>query len=690
MAFQLSPGINVSEVDLTTVVPAVSTTEGAIAGVFQWGPVDKFLLVDSESTLAQRYGKPNNDNFETWFTAADFLSYGNKLYVSRAISNTTLSAIANTNTANVAAHVIKNEDDYITKQSSFSSNVQFIAKYPGAIGNSLKVSVCGSETQFNSTINLANTSGNTLFGSANTRLTLAVGSDTALVTLANTATLAGNSPEAYANTVASQFSVGDIVEVGNTSIGKQYLKIINIGSIQVVNTAGTNTGVGTFTLAFDQVYKLSTDYASNTVSRLWEYSSVVDGAPGQSRYVDQYTNTSTKDEVHVVVVDEDGLISGTPNTVLEVFKNVSRATDAKTSDGASNFYKTVLNNQSAFVWAASDITGMVTAAAASLSTVAGTVKVYSASFGSGADGVTESTLGFGDLAKAYDLFKSSETVDISMVLTGKSRGGTHGEQLGNYLIDNIAEERKDCLVFISPQSNDVVNVVNGSATQNVVEFRNALRSSSYGVMDSGYKYMYDKYNDVYRYVPLNGSIAGTCVRTDQTNDPWWSPAGAQRGGIKNVVKLAFNPTKADRDILYKNGVNPVVTFPGQGTILYGDKTLLNRPSAFDRINVRRLFIVLEKAIAKAAQSTLFEFNDTFTRNQFKNLVEPFLREVKGRRGIYDFKVICDETNNTPEVIDSNQFVGDIYIKPARSINFIQLNFIAVRTGVEFNEIIGNT
>lgn len=690
MAFQLSPGINVSEVDLTTVVPAVSTTEGAIAGVFQWGPVDKFLLVDSESTLAQRYGKPNNDNFETWFTAADFLSYGNKLYVSRAISNTTLSAIANTNTANVAAHVIKNEDDYITKQSSFSSNVQFIAKYPGAIGNSLKVSVCGSETQFNSTINLANTSGNTLFGSANTRLTLAVGSDTALVTLANTATLAGNSPEAYANTVASQFSVGDIVEVGNTSIGKQYLKIINIGSIQVVNTAGTNTGVGTFTLAFDQVYKLSTDYASNTVSRLWEYSSVVDGAPGQSRYVDQYTNTSTKDEVHVVVVDEDGLISGTPNTVLEVFKNVSRATDAKTSDGASNFYKTVLNNQSAFVWAASDITGMATAAAASLSTVAGTVKVYSASFGSGADGVTESTLGFGDLAKAYDLFKSSETVDISMVLTGKSRGGTHGEQLGNYLIDNIAEERKDCLVFISPQSNDVVNVVNGSATQNVVEFRNALRSSSYGVMDSGYKYMYDKYNDVYRYVPLNGSIAGTCVRTDQTNDPWWSPAGAQRGGIKNVVKLAFNPTKADRDILYKNGVNPVVTFPGQGTILYGDKTLLNRPSAFDRINVRRLFIVLEKAIAKAAQSTLFEFNDTFTRNQFKNLVEPFLREVKGRRGIYDFKVICDETNNTPEVIDSNQFVGDIYIKPARSINFIQLNFIAVRTGVEFNEIIGNT
>ncbi len=243
-------------------------------------------------------------------------------------------------------------------------------------------------------------------------------------------------------------------------------------------------------------------------------------------------------------------------------------------------------------------------------------------------------------------------------------------------------------MFASPERGDVVGVQAGTQADNIVEFRNALRSTSYGVLDSGYKYTYDRYNDVYRFVPLNGDTAGLCVRTDNIRDPWFSPAGFNRGQIKNIVKLAYNPDKADRDTLYKAGVNPVVTFPGQGTLLFGDKTLLAKPSAFDRINVRRLFIVLEKAIATAAKFTLFEFNDDFTRAQFRNLVEPYLREIQGRRGIYDFKVVCDTTNNTPEVIDSNQFIGDIYIKPARSINFIQLNFVAVRTGVEFSEVVG--
>ena len=287
---------------------------------------------------------------------------------------------------------------------------------------------------------------------------------------------------------------------------------------------------------------------------------------------------------------------------------------------------------------------------------------------------------------AYDQFGSKEDVDISLVLGGKAYGGT-GEQVANYIIDNIAEARKDCVAFISPPSSATVNVP-GFETANVNAFRNLLRSTSYAVMDSGSKYQYDKFNDAYRYVPLNGDIAGLCVRTDNTRDPWYSPAGFARGNIKNIVKLSYNPNQANRDQLYKNGVNPVVNFPGQGVVLYGDKTMLAQPSAFDRINVRRLFIVLEKAISTAAKFALFEFNDDFTRAAFRNLVEPYLRDVQGRRGIYDFRVVCDNTNNTPQVIDANQFVGDIYIKPARSINFIQLNFVAVRTGVEFNEIVG--
>jgi phage tail sheath protein FI len=297
--------------------------------------------------------------------------------------------------------------------------------------------------------------------------------------------------------------------------------------------------------------------------------------------------------------------------------------------------------------------------------------------------------------EAYDEFRSSEDVDISLIMQGKPRGGTTvsgGEtienfQLANYIIDNICEIRKDCVVLISPDRSKVLNNY-GNEAESLVNFRNVLRSSSYGIMDSGYKYMYDRYNDLYRYIPLNGDVAGLCVRTDQTRDPWFSPAGFNRGQIKNIIKLPFNPRKAERDLMYPNGVNPVVSFPGQSTILFGDRTLLNKPSAFDRINVRRLFIVLEKAISVIAKFSLFEFNDAFTRSQFKNLIVPYLRTVQGRRGITDFLVVCDETNNTPDIIDRNEFVGDIYIKPARAINFIQLNFVAVGTGVQFSEVVG--
>jgi len=693
MPFQVSPGVNVSEIDLTTVVPAVSTTEGALAGVFRWGPVDKLVLVSSEDNLVKRFGKPTNHNPETFFTAASFLSYGNKLYVSRAANTTdttgangVLTAMANSGAiSSNLVHIVLNEDDYLTKLSSFESDVHYVARFPGELGNSLKISVCDSANQYQSNINLRSDANANV---SDTKIAFTVGSNSATVTVANSVTDGdGSITGAIATTLKGLITIGDIVEVGNSSIGKQYLKVTAKGDNVTVNNAGANTGATSFTLSLEETYNLSTNYESNTVVRYWEYFNTVDTAPGRSAYVAANGNTAANDELHIVVVDEDGKFAGVPGTVLEVYQAVSRASDAKTEDGATNYYKNVVNDNSAYVWWSADRSTALSNTA--LNVVSSTSSTpLSLSFVNGSDGDDESEVALSLLASAYDKFASAEEVDVSLILTGKSKGGANGEQLANYLIDNIAENRRDCVVFVSPDRADVVTNAGRDEANDIVQFRNGLRSTSYAVLDSGYKYMYDKYNDVYRYIPLNGDTAGLCVRTDTTRDPWWSPAGFNRGQVKNLVKLAYNPDKADRDILYKSGINPVVTFPGQGTVLFGDKTLLAKPSAFDRINVRRLFIVLEKAIATAAKFTLFEFNDEFTRAQFKNLVEPFLRDVQGRRGIYDFKVVCDETNNTGEVIDRNEFIGDIYIKPARSINFIQLNFVAVRTGVEFSEVVG--
>lgn len=689
--FQISPGVNVSEIDLTTITPQVATTVGAIAGVFRWGPVGVRTLITSENQLVARFGRPTAINPETFFTAASFLGYSNALYVSRAANTSVvLSAVANsTSFAANAAHTIKNEDDYNAKVGSFDSAVEYIAKYPGAIGNSLKISVCDSANAYSEAFDLqsGNTAGlaNDFFD--NTKLTITVGANSGVIQVINTTAQAVTNTQAntYADSLAALFTVGDIIEVGNSSIGKQALKITS----KTVTSANSDAGtmVANVNLTFDQPLKLSTSIDANTVTRYWEYYNQFDRAPTTSLYQSQTStgNTSAVDELHVVVVDEDGDFTGAPGAVLEVFKALSRATDAKNSDGSTNYYKTVINDQSQYVWWASDRGNAASALASALTSSTNDIPL-TISFQGGVDN-DETSIPFADTARAYDLFKSAEDVDISLLLTGRATGGTYGEQQANYLIDNIAEVRKDCIVFVSPARADVVNNV-GSEAESIVEFRNAVRSSSFAVMDSGYKYMYDKYNDVYRFIPLNGDVAGTCVVTDNSRDPWYSPAGTSRGLIRNAIRLAFNPNKAERDLLYKNGTNPVIATPGQGISLFGDKTLLNRPSAFDRINVRRLFIVLEKAIARAANSLMFEFNDEFTRTQFRNLVEPFLRDVQGRRGITDFKVVCDETNNTSAVVDSNRFVGDIYIKPARSINFIQLNFVAVRSGIEFSEIVG--
>lgn len=766
MAYQISPGVNVTEIDLTTSVPGVATATGAVAGIFNWGPVGERTLIRDENALVSTFGKPTTSNYETFFTAANFLGYGSSLYVVRAAntttstSNGTLNAIANTGSVTPLTEVVRNRNDYLNKDGTFDADAQYIAKYPGALGNSLRISVCDSANAFSSKFALNGlVSANGIVGT----FQVPIGSNTGTFTFAASGVV--GAANTFATTVASGLTVGDLIPVGNSSIGTQNLRITSISTPSV--NGSTSAG---FTVSFDSKYRLSTDYVANTtinasapaatftgslelanltitsavvgsiaagqvltgagvpantvilgntsptlwqlstsiaslaatnmvvssaeVSRSWEYSNLVDTAPATSYYVANFGNTAAVDTMHVVVSDQDGGFTGVPGSVLEVFSNVSRATDAKAQEGGSLYYKNVINDGSAYVWFANDRAGAVSNTATNI-TSSSNIAPLSLSFVGGTDGYTESTAPLGVLASAYDLFKSSEEVDISLVMQGKPRAGStvvggqtvSNFQLANYIIDSITGLRKDCVAFISPD-DALIKATPGAESTSIVNWFGAVNDSTYAVFDSGYKYMYDRYNDVYRYVPLNGDIAGLTARTEFTNDAWWSPAGFNRGQIKNIVKLRYNPTKPDRDLLYKNAINPVVTFPGQGTVLFGDKTGTKKPSAFDRINVRRLFITLERAISQASRFSLFEFNDEFTRSQFKNLVVPYLRDVQARRGVQDFLVVCDATNNTAERIDRNEFWGDIYIKPNRSINFIQLNFVAVRTGVQFSTVVG--
>ena len=579
MAFQVSPGINITELDLTTVVPNVATAIGAIAGAYQWGPVMERTSVTTENTLVDVFGKPDDVTKCYFWSAANYLAYSNNLIVTRVVGTGALNATIGDNAPSAAGEVVNNAEHY--DSTSITNDVLFIAKYPGALGNSLKVQVIDSNGWADSTIN------------------------------------------------------------------------------------------ATFLANFDDAPATSPDVAN---------------AGG------------SQDEMHVIVIDEDGLWTGDPGYILEKFAYVSKASDAKRPDGSSNYIKDVLRNESKYVWLG-DVTQLTTLSVAA-GTAAGQPKagatfqtfdsatasegVLGGSMGWGHDGSVITT---GQLQAGYALYATSEIVDVNLIIGGPGVDATD-TATGVYLAGLVGQgssARNDAMVFLSPTLTDAVTTKTAAA---MVTTKTTYGSNNYVVMDGAWKYMYDRYRDLFFYCPMNGDTAGLVARTEHTNDAWWSPAGMNRGQVKNIVKLSWEPTKADRDTMYQKSINPLITMAGAGVLLWGDKTAQIKPSAFDRINVRRLFIVLEKAIATAAKAMLFEFNDEFTRSAFVNMVEPFLREVQGRRGITDFKVVCDTSNNTGQIIDTNQFVGDIYIKPARSINYIQLNFIAARTDVSFTEIGG--
>ena len=554
--------INISEIDNTTSVPGTSTVTGAFVGNFRWGPAEIVTSISTENELVATFGAPNTTSAVDFHTAAYFLKYGASLNVVRELT----SAAYNANAGAHATTLVKNQQAYDDGTWTFANQGMWIAKYPGALGNSLKVSL-------------------------------------------------------YAYT-------------GSTN---------------------------------------ATDFAA------WTYTSSFNGAPSTSSYASDRSGTG--DEMHIVVIDEDGSFTGTPNTILETFPYVSQAADALNDDGSSNYYADVINNQSDYIWWAGHDSTNLSNAGSNASSVDFTT--------ADADGVLENSLSAGvdsaaltstEFGTGWDLFEDPDTTSAFLLIAPDFPTGS-GTTIANDII-SVAAGRKDAVAFISPENDDLT----ASA---IKTFADALTASSYAFVDSGRLKIYDKYNDQDINIPACSSVAGLCAATEQEFGAWFSPAGFARGQIFGVTKLFYNPNSTDRDTLFRAGVNPVVTFPGQGTILFGDKTHLNRPSAFGEIGVRRLFSVLESSIATAARSQLFEFNDEFTRSAFLNIVEPFLRDVQGRRGLQDFRVVCDTSNNTAAVIDRNEFVADIFIQPNRSIRYIQLNFIASRTGVEFNEIIGN-
>jgi len=698
MSFLKSPGVHVREIDLTTIVPSVPTTIGAIAGAFQKGPVNSVVTIGNEDDMVKIFGKPQNNSnqFETFFTASNFLQYSDQLKIVRCESGVTNAVASGT------AFIIRDDDHYEDSFKDGQGSVgEWAARTAGIHGNSLGVSICANSTAFEE--------------------------------LAVTTTSA---EEAIGQTVISVtdgtvFTIHDIVNFGE-ALGFEYQVTAADASTITIKLKDDPNGSGL----------QSTIATATNIRRRWRFYDLFDAAPGTSDFATQNTR-GTQDELHIVVYDQLGEISGfaitsngnRTNAVLETFANLSKNSVGKSPQGDSTYYVDKIFRTSNFVYSmdhntagtnwGTDFTGeesqivmedggtdgaganagenvVLDATGTSNENENGKIQLEAGGNSYAAldtptttnlkNGADDYAVTAGELQIGYDNFDDVESIDVNLILGGK--GGGAGDSASTQdthvtMLTALTDKRRDCVAFVSPFRSATVGVSSSiTATENVVDAFDLCPSSSYMVFDSSYKQMYDKYNDVFRFVPMNGDTAGLCAFTDNVADPWFSPGGFNRGNVRGAIKLSYNPKKSERDQLYGARVNPIVDFPGQGVVLFGDKTALAKPSAFDRINVRRLFLVLEKAISTAAKFSLFEFNDEFTRAQFRNLIEPFLRDVQGRRGIFDFKVVADATNNTGEVIDRNEFIGDIYIKPARSINFITLNFVAVRTGVEFSEVVG--
>ena len=628
----ISPGIKVTEQDLVSSQPVTASTAGGFAGQFRWGPIEYPTLVTSETNLVERFGKPNATNIVDFLSAANFLGYSNQLFVVRT-ANTPLNATAEASTGSGTAGtgtLIKNQDVYL---NTASFNVgPWLAKYAGALGNSIKVSICPSANAWTSTL-------------------------TGTFTVAVGGTLVTGSGSA-ANT---ELTIGDYVT-------------LNGRTIRVSNTINAN--------AFSLSTAHLTGATSASATRRWEYFSEFDSAPGTSTMAG--LQGASNDELHIAIVDEEGDITGTAGAVLEKFGYLSKGSNAKSDNGGTNYYKTVINDRSQYVWwAAHDNAGtnwgnaFITSGAAVTYTAIAKPKTYSLAGGSDGNTITD-----GDRTTAFGKLSNKQEIPATIIVTGQANAS-----VVNRIISDVAEARKDVVACISPLRANVVNNAGSEATA-IATWADTITRSTYAVADSGWKYQYDKYNDTYVYVPLNPDTAGIIARNDATRDPWLSPAGYANGGVQNLVRLAFNPNQDERDTLYKTSVNPVFTQVGRGTVLFGDKTFTTKPVSTNRINVRKLFIELQRTISDAANAVLFDQNDETTRASFVNLVVPYLRSVQARRGITAFSVICDERNNPPTVVNNNEFICDIFVQPIRSVNFVQLNFVSVAGTVAFTEVTG--
>ena len=744
-ANQSSPGVVIQERDLTTITTLSTANVGVIAAPFEQGPVEEIIDIANERQLADVFGKPNDNNYEYWYTAAQFLSYGGVLKTVR-VTSTNLKNAVDSGTA----PLIKNFQDYETNYEAANNNWTWAAKTPGSKGNSIGIFMTDAGADQIAVLP-APSSGNEHEFVADEAVTAASGAagkvykysivltvDTIVgdfVPGVSTTISIGGSNEAV--NVLSWDPANKKLEIGLPSGGVTGIIADGQTITQGTNTCDINATIERrlyVALNKDSIAFAAADAVADTNSTSVAITSVRDEydereyLPGV-KWVNVAPRPETskfateagghRDEMHIVVIDIDGKITGTTGALLERFIGVSKGSDAKTSVGETNYYVNVVKARSEYIYwgehetevfnatatAADGNWGLSSArqfnllrsAAGSTDYPAGRTTLGSknnATFyyrlASGVDYAASGgvyTVSNTDVATAYELLEDPESQTIDFILTGPS-GSTDAEALAKITsLVNIVEERRDCMLFVSPRRGNIIGLSNANTiTNNIISFFDTLPSSSYVVFDSGYKYIYDKYNDVYRYIPCNGDVAGLCLQTTEVAEPWFSPAGFQRGIVRNAIKLAYTPNKTQRDRLYGARVNPIVSFPGQGVVLFGDKTAQGFASAFDRINVRRLFLTIERVISGAAKSQLFEQNDAAQRSLFLNIVEPYMREVQGRRGVTDFLIKCDEDNNPPEAVDRGEFYAEIFVKPTRPINYITLTFTATRTGVAFQEV----